>query len=163
MGNTKQPISILYRKIASACCEGSLFFSCGSNKHLLHTIHVFVGKGSPTRFHHKSRLPTRSNETRTTSFILFTDALIQLPVFDLTPDLIQTLPISVPTKALLLNPVLPPRESRIRGETYAVRDQRKVRWNHCKIESPLGPFMQAGTLSSASPFPATASGITPAG
>ena len=31
------------------------------------------------------------------------------------------------------------------------------------IEGSLEPFMQAGTLFSASPFPATASGITPAG
>lgn len=31
------------------------------------------------------------------------------------------------------------------------------------IEGSLEPFLQAGTLFSASPFPATASGIAPAG
>ena len=102
----------------------SLFFSHGTNRMSLHTKHVFLPKAVPPGSATESCPPTRSDRTRTTSFMLLADSS-----YSITCSGSYTRPYAH-------NPLV----------SRAVRDQLRLVEALQGIEGSLEPSLQAGTL-----------------
>ena len=126
-------------------------------------IHVFFAKSSSTRFcywilpSHQIRQDTDNQFHAVCRFILF-NYLFQF----VHPTWHTKSPNKQVYQDLLLDLSIPPGTLR-HGEIGSVRDQLRLFQALQGVEGSLEPSLQAGTLFSASPFPATASGHKAAG